>query len=70
VLADDERATALTDAGQRGLSPLFWTHVAPYDELKLDMNSRLQPGTPTPAGSPELARQSACRRAHQAPGFG
>jgi hypothetical protein len=33
VLADDEWAAALTDADRRpGLTPLFWTHVAPYGE--------------------------------------
>ena len=50
VLADDEWATALTDADRRGLTPLFWTHVAPYGEVKLDMNARLQLGSP--AGEP------------------
>lgn len=50
VLVDDEWATALTDADRRGLTPLFWTHVAPYGEVKLDMNSRLQLGTPALAG--------------------
>ncbi len=29
VLADDDWATALTEADRRGLTPLFWTHVAP-----------------------------------------
>ncbi|MEN3308939.1 MAG: hypothetical protein V7603_5141 [Micromonosporaceae bacterium] len=44
VLVDDEWATALTAADRRGLTPLFWTHVAPYGEVKLDMNSRLALG--------------------------
>ncbi len=48
VLADDDWATALTDADRRGLTPLFWTHVAPYGEVKLDMNNRLALG-----GSPD-----------------
>jgi hypothetical protein len=26
---------------RRGLTPLFWTHGAPYGEVKLDMTSRL-----------------------------
>jgi hypothetical protein len=38
------RAAQLTDADRRGLTPLFWTHVAPYGEVKLDMSSRLQLG--------------------------
>jgi TnpA family transposase len=41
VLADDEWSAQLTDADRRGLTPLFWTHVAPYGEVKLDMTSRL-----------------------------
>jgi len=48
VLADDEWSAALTDADRRGLTPLFWTHVALYGEVKLDMSSRLalsSPGT-------------------------
>ncbi|GAA2912312.1 hypothetical protein Acy02nite_91510 [Actinoplanes cyaneus] len=34
----------ILDAGRRGLTPLFWTHVAPYGEVKLDMTSRLALG--------------------------
>jgi len=41
VLADEDWASALTDADRRGLTPLFWTHIAPYGEVKLDMSSRL-----------------------------
>ncbi len=44
VLADEEWTAALTDADRRGLTPLFWTHVAPYGEVKLDMSSRLAIG--------------------------
>lgn len=44
VLADNEWAAALTDADRRGLTPLFWTHVAPYGEVGLDMSSRLALG--------------------------
>lgn len=44
VLADDDWAAQLTDADRRGLTPLFWTHVAPYGEVKLDMTSRLALG--------------------------
>ncbi len=44
VLADDDWAEQLTDADRRGLTPLFWTHVAPYGEVKLDMTSRLTLG--------------------------
>jgi len=33
VLAEDDRAELLT--------PLFWHHVLPYGEVKLDMTTRL-----------------------------
>jgi hypothetical protein len=42
VLVDDDWAAQLTDADRRGRTPLFWTHVAPYGEVKLDMSSRLR----------------------------
>jgi Tn3 transposase DDE domain len=48
VLAGEDWAAALTDADRRGLTPLFWTHVAPYGKVKLDMNSRLTLGVPAP----------------------
>jgi hypothetical protein len=48
VLADDGWAAQLTDADRRGLTPLFWTHVAPYGEVKLDMSNRLVLGAPAP----------------------
>ena len=41
VFADDDRAAQLTDADQHGLTPLFWTHVAPYGEVNLDLSARL-----------------------------
>jgi hypothetical protein len=56
VLADDEWATALTDADRRGLTPLFWTHVAPYGEVKLDMTSRRALGGAGPRRSRAGAR--------------
>ena len=48
VLGDDGWAARLTDADRRGLTPLFWTHVAPYGEVKFDMSSRLVLGAPGP----------------------
>jgi TnpA family transposase len=42
VLADPEWTDALTEADLRGLTPLFWAHVLPYGEVKLDMSRRLQ----------------------------
>jgi len=32
------------------LTPLFWTPVAPYSEIKLGMGQRLTLGLPTPPG--------------------
>jgi hypothetical protein len=29
----------LTAANKRGLTPLFWSHILPYGEVKLDMTS-------------------------------
>lgn len=46
MLVDDERAFALTDADRRGLTRLFWTHVAPHGEVEPDINVRLQLGSP------------------------
>jgi hypothetical protein len=31
----------LTAEDRRGLTPLLWTHVAPYGEVKLNMGKRL-----------------------------
>jgi len=46
LLADDAWSTALTNEDRRALTPLFWAHVAPYGEIKLDMRSRLTLNTP------------------------
>lgn len=44
VLADPELDGALTAEDERGLTSLFWSHVLPYGEVKLNMNSRLAIG--------------------------
>lgn len=41
VLDEPEWADLLTPADQRGLTPLFWSHVRPYGEATLDMAARL-----------------------------
>ncbi|MEU8804793.1 Tn3 family transposase [Spirillospora sp. NPDC048819] len=41
VLAEPEWANRLTPADRRGLTPLSWTHVRPYGEVRLDLESRL-----------------------------
>jgi TnpA family transposase len=48
VLADDDWSESLSGEDRRGLTPLFWAHVAPYGEVKLDMHSRLTLGAPPP----------------------
>ena len=53
VLAEPEWADALTAADKRGLTPLFWSHVLPYGEVKLNMTKRLAlsgPAAPTSDG--------------------
>jgi TnpA family transposase len=46
LLADPEWATILTDEDRRGLTPLFWLHMLPYGEIKLNMSRRLQLSAP------------------------
>ena len=42
VLAQLAWADALTPEDRRGLTPLFWAHVASYGEVKLNMAKRLE----------------------------
>jgi TnpA family transposase len=44
VLAEDTWSALLGPADRRGLTPLFWQHVRPYGEVRLDMGSRLRIG--------------------------
>jgi TnpA family transposase len=53
VLADDRWADRLTAEDRRGLTPLFWAHVAPYGEVRLDMGRRLALHATPPGTSPE-----------------
>jgi hypothetical protein len=46
VLVGQARAGLLGEADRRGLTPLFWQHVRPYGEARLDMGSRLSIGGP------------------------
>jgi len=48
VLALPQWADVLTDDDKRGLTPLFWSHILPYGEVKLDMARRLALSGPTP----------------------
>ncbi|MFF3909760.1 hypothetical protein ACFYZJ_28135 [Streptomyces sp. NPDC001848] len=38
-----------TKEDRRALTPLFWMHIRPYSEVRLNMSSRLQLPTPAPA---------------------
>ena len=44
VLAEEAWSGMLGQADRRGLTPLFWQHVRPYGEVRLDMGSRLRIG--------------------------
>ena len=41
VLAEPVWETHMTDEDRRGLTPLFYSHVNPYGEFKLDMEERI-----------------------------
>jgi TnpA family transposase len=49
TLAEPEWAGVLTEEDRRALTPLFWMHVRPYGEVRLNMSSRLKLSTPAPA---------------------
>ncbi len=42
VLADADWADTLAEPDRRGLTPLFWAHLLPYGEVRLDMSARLR----------------------------
>jgi TnpA family transposase len=50
ILAEPEWAGVLTPEDLRGLTPLFWAHVLPYGEVKLNMTRRLALSA-TPSGA-------------------
>ena len=51
VLALPEWEGVLTVDDRRGLTPLFWSHILPYGEVRLNMARRLALGDPTPPAS-------------------
>ncbi|GAA3169044.1 hypothetical protein GCM10020001_113950 [Nonomuraea salmonea] len=53
VLAGPEWATLLRPADHRRLTPLFWQHVQPYGEVRLDVAKRLPLGENSASGQPE-----------------
>lgn len=48
VLALPEWEGVLTVDDQRGLTPLFWSHILPYGEVRLNMARRLALNDPAP----------------------
>jgi hypothetical protein len=53
VLADESWSGLLGEADRGGLTPLFWQHVRPHGEVRLDMTSRLALSTAAaPSGPP------------------
>ncbi|WP_234325399.1 transposase [Streptomyces sp. NRRL WC-3626] len=51
ILGEPEWADLLTPADQRGLIPLFWSHVRPYGVVNLDTDTRLDLTAVTVPGS-------------------
>lgn len=45
ILTDTAHLETLDPADKRGLTPLFWSHIAPYGEVRLRMNHRLDLAT-------------------------
>ncbi len=41
ILAEDDWAGEISEVDRRALTPLFWSHVAPYGEVRLNMTRRL-----------------------------
>jgi hypothetical protein len=52
VLADPDWDGVLTAEDERGLTPLFWQHVLPYGEVKLDNEHSVGARRLTASGPP------------------
>ncbi|MFE6977237.1 Tn3 family transposase [Streptomyces sp. NPDC057682] len=66
ILGEPEWAELLTPADRRGLTPLFWSHVRPYGEVNLDMDTRLDLAAvrlPGPRVPTDTADQQSSERA-------
>jgi Tn3 transposase DDE domain len=57
----DGGLTELSPDDLRGLTPLFWTNIAPYGEVRLKMSTRLvlrdSPGTPSVGHDPASKKE-------------
>ncbi|MEU0782547.1 Tn3 family transposase [Streptomyces sp. NPDC006173] len=63
VLGDPKWADLLTPADLRGLTPLFWSHVRLYDEVRLTTTSRLPLSTSRPVSGWRSPTYAACEPA-------
>ncbi|WP_066945635.1 hypothetical protein [Microtetraspora fusca] len=45
VLTEPEWAVLLTPVDRNGLTPLFWLHIRPCREVRLDLSTRLSLGS-------------------------
>lgn len=52
ILSEPAWTDRLTDADRRAHAPLFWTHVNPYGNFTLDMDSQLDLDRPAAAATP------------------
>ena len=55
VLADGDLQLAAED--QRAITPLFWSHIAPYGEVTLDMTRRISRSNDTIANGEQAAHE-------------
>jgi len=53
ILAEPEWQNVLTPEDRRGLNPLFTSHMTPYGEVRLRMDSRLALTAPSAEPEPE-----------------
>lgn len=59
LLGEPEWADRLTDEDRRGLTPLFWSHVQPYGEVRLNMSNRLALAAATSPPGPDTPESAA-----------
>nr|WP_276314566.1 Tn3 family transposase [Micromonospora ureilytica] len=57
VLAEPEWAARLIEHDLRGLTPLFWSNVAPHGTFQLDLDQRIDYGEAPPVPSPPGPRR-------------
>jgi hypothetical protein len=53
----DEGLVLLQSEDQRGLTPLFWSNVAPYGEIRLNLTNRLALRDPSSSPDPTVPNQ-------------